>query len=98
MPTRPPSHRPFPRQPKPPRPSAASRGYGRKWQAASKAFLVVHPCCVECGELIEGDGVVDHDPPHKGDMRAFWDSATWRAMHKRCHDRKTANQDGGFGR
>jgi prophage lambdaSa04, HNH endonuclease family protein len=27
----------------------------------------------------------------------FWDKTNWQAMSKRCHDRKTAREDGGFG-
>lgn len=42
--------------------------------------------------------VVDHKIPHKGDMRLFWDRNNWQAMAKVCHDRKTAQEDGAFGR
>ena len=42
--------------------------------------------------------VVDHVIPHRGDMKLFWDPENHRAMAKRCHDRKTATEDGGFGR
>lgn len=56
--------------------------------------------------------VVDHKIPHRlkealdsGDTDAvaraqalFWDSDNWQAMSKPCHDRKTAREDGGFGR
>ncbi|KIA78859.1 hypothetical protein QR66_19165, partial [Chromobacterium piscinae] len=55
--------------------------------------------------------VVDHIRPHKlkvalesGDpnriaqaQALFWDSRNWMPMAKRCHDRKTAREDGGFG-
>ncbi|WP_304879789.1 HNH endonuclease [uncultured Parasutterella sp.] len=27
----------------------------------------------------------------------FWDESNWQALCKRCHDRKTAAEDGGFG-
>lgn len=79
--------------------TAAQRGYGSKWQKASKAFLAAHPLCIDC----EAEGrtepatVVDHDPPHKGDRVKFWDSSTWRPRCKPHHDRKTATEDGGFG-
>lgn len=42
--------------------------------------------------------VVDHIKPHRGDKVLFWDSANWQPLCKECHDRKTATEDGGFGR
>ena len=50
--------------------SASARGYGRKWQKESKAFLHDHPLCM-CGECDEGRKrvsqatVVDHKIPHR---------------------------------
>jgi len=74
--------------------SAAKRGYGRRWQAASKAFLQAHPLC-QCPDCDDGrkrvtpSTVVDHRIPHRGDQRLFWDQSNWTAMAKPCHDRKT---------
>lgn len=88
----------------PPRPrerqTAARRGYGYRWQQASKAFLALHPECGACLSrgLRESATVVDHVTPHKGCERLFWDEANWQGLCKRCHDRKTAAEDGGFGR
>lgn len=83
------------------RPTAHQRGYGRRWQAASKGFLRAHPFCAceDCAKLIhpEAATVVDHVIPHRGDMRLFWDRANWQPMAKRCHDRKTAREDGRWG-
>ncbi|MCH8683888.1 hypothetical protein L0C21_00970 [Sphingosinicellaceae bacterium A1X5R2] len=31
-------------------------------------------------------------------MGLFWDRANWQPMNRRCHSRKTAQHDGGFGR
>lgn len=79
--------------------TAAQRGYGARWQKASKAFLAAHRICVEDerdGQLVASQ-VVDHIVPHKGDMKLFWDSRNWQALCKSCHDRKTAREDGGFG-
>jgi len=78
------------------------RGYTRKWQEASKGYLRVHPMC-ECAECKAAPAplravVVDHIEPHKGDMAKFWDRNNWQAMAKVCHDKKTAREDGGFGR
>jgi 5-methylcytosine-specific restriction protein A len=42
--------------------------------------------------------VVDHIKPHKGDQALFWCRDNWQSLCKRCHDYKTATEDGGFGR
>lgn len=62
--------------------------------------MVKHPFCVECQRegSLEMATVVDHIVPHKGDMDLFWDSNNWQGLCKRHHDKKTATQDGGFGR
>lgn len=84
------------------RESSAKRGYGYRWQQASKGFLRAHPLC-QCEECQDGQlrvvpaAVVDHRIPHRGDMALFWDRSNWQAMSKACHDRKTAREDGGFG-
>ena len=75
--------------------SAAARGYGRRWQKASKAFLHRHPLCVECqrnGRYIAAT-VVDHIQPHRGDTKLFWDESNWQPLCKACHDRKTGLED-----
>lgn len=83
--------------------SSTERGYGYRWQKASKAYLAAHPLC-QCADCDEGRKrllpatVVDHRIPHRGDMALFWDSSNWQAMSKPCHDAKTAREDGGFGR
>lgn len=84
------------------RPSAAERGYGPRWQHESKRFLLAHPFC-ECKDCRKSSNplpatVVDHIIPHKGDPDLFWDISNWQSMAKRCHDRKTVESDGGFGR
>jgi len=43
-------------------------------------------------------GVVDHIVPHKGDADLFWQRTNWQPLCKPCHDRKTATEDGGWGR
>lgn len=79
--------------------SAASRGYDRSWQRASKAYLREHAFCVECQRrgAFEAATVVDHIIPHRGDPTLFWDQSNWQGLCKTHHDRKTATQDGGFG-
>jgi 5-methylcytosine-specific restriction protein A len=84
------------------RESSTKRGYGYKWQQAREQFLREHPLC-ECPDCLAGQkrtiasSVVDHKIPHKGDMKLFWDRSNWQAMSKRCHDSKTAREDGRWG-
>ena len=82
------------------RPNAYRRGYNSAWQKASKAYLIKHPYCAEClkSDIHTPATVVDHIKPHKGNKDLFWDSSNWQALCKHCHDRKTATEDGGFGR
>lgn len=96
MPSRPNVHRPNVHQAKASgrRGTAHQRGYTSAWQRASRAFLAAHPLC-ECDDcrkngLVRAAEVVDHFIPHRGDMTLFWDESNWRAMTKRCHDKKTA--------
>lgn len=72
-----------------------------RWQRERIAFLWIHPLC-ECDECKQlpvplPANVVDHKIPHKGNYNLFWDHDNWQAMNKRCHDKKTARENGGFG-
>lgn len=80
--------------------TAARRGYGHAWRNARAAYLRKHPLCVECQRngLAVPATVVDHIKPHRGDMKIFWDRDNWQPLCKHCHDRKTASEDGGFGK
>lgn len=81
--------------------TAAQRGYGSRWQRARLAFLAAHPLCeMDCARegRVTVATVVDHVVPHKGDPVLFWDEENWQAGCETCHNRKTARQDGGFGR
>jgi 5-methylcytosine-specific restriction enzyme A len=75
--------------------TAAQRGYGARWRKVRTHYLAKHPVCVRCCHVAT---VVDHIIPHKGDMNLFWDRNNWQPLCKTCHDRKTATEDGGFGR
>lgn len=71
------------------------------WRRARLAFLADHPLC-ECDDCkrngwLKPATVVDHVIPHKGDLGLFWDVDNWRANAKRCHDIKTARENG-FGK
>lgn len=76
--------------------SASSRGYGSRWQKARLIFLKEYPICALCQDELAS--VVDHIIPHKGDQELFWDVKNWQPLCKRCHDRKTVMEDGGWGR
>ena len=71
--------------------SAAQRGYGRKWQDASRLYLIAHPWCAKCNGLASE---VDHKIPHRGDIKLFWDRGNWQSLCHECHSRKTATEDG----
>jgi 5-methylcytosine-specific restriction enzyme A len=82
------------------RPSSAARGYGYRWQKYRAAYLAANPLCVEClkrGETTAAT-VVDHVVPHRGDQVLFWAPTNHQPLCKPDHDRKTAKEDGGFGR
>ncbi|MNY21286.1 HNH endonuclease [compost metagenome] len=79
--------------------TATERGYNSQWRKARKGFLLKHPLCKHCRDrdrLTEAT-VVDHIIPHKGDKELFWDRQNWQPLCKKCHDIKTATEDGGFG-
>ena len=70
-----------------------------RWRKNRAAFLAKHPLCVkhEARGLMVPAKVVDHKTPHKGDEVLFWDQTNWQGLCARCHNQKTARQDGGFG-
>lgn len=82
--------------------SSNARGYDATWQRLRIAFLAQHPLC-ECEDCEAGAKrltiaeVVDHIIPiaERPDLRLEWSNL--RAMAKRCHDRRTA-RDQGWGR
>ena len=82
------------------RETATARGYTHRWRKASKAYLARNPLCVKCQEFgnVTPATVTDHIVPHKGDADLFWNPGNWQALCKRCHNIKTATEDGGFGR
>jgi 5-methylcytosine-specific restriction protein A len=62
---------PCPCRPKPERLSAAKRGYGSKWQMASKAYLATHRVCkIQGPHCTQVATCVDHVvPPRTGRRR-----------------------------
>ena len=80
--------------------SATERGYTSAWSKARDGYIRQHPLCVHCERegFVQAATVVDHKVPHKGDKAIFWDSENWQSQCKMHHDRKTATEDGGWGR
>jgi len=91
MPTAPLTHKQRMPKPKDGRPTAAQRGYGYRWQKASKIYLRANPLCVEClrDGIIEAAECVDHIVPHKGEYKLFWNRNNWASKCIPCHNRKT---------
>lgn len=94
--------------------SAAQRGYGSKWRTSAAQYLQANPLCVRCQArgLVRLATDVDHIVPHRlGEaldsedpdrialaQSLFWRRSNWQSLCKVCHSRKTATEDGGFGR
>lgn len=85
--------------------SAHARGYDARWRARRLVYLRKHPLCVRCEQAgrVTPARVVDHIVPHKGDPALFWDESNWQSLCDHtspfdCHGKKTATEDGGFGR
>jgi 5-methylcytosine-specific restriction protein A len=79
--------------------SPAQRGYDAAWRRVRGAYLAAHPLC-ECDDCQAGAKritpaeVVDHIDTIEArpDLRLSWSNL--RAMSKRCHDRRTARDQG----
>ncbi|MCK9569272.1 HNH endonuclease [Candidatus Pacearchaeota archaeon] len=80
--------------------SSHARGYTPAWRRARLIYLAEHPLCAQCAKQGRRAAatVVDHIVPHKRNQELFWDEANWQGLCKTCHNRKTASEDGGFGR
>lgn len=77
------------------RPSAALRGYGRRWRGYRSRYLRQHPLC-SCGEPSTD---VDHIEAVTGPAdRLFWVPSNHQPLCHSCHSAKTAREDGGLGK
>jgi 5-methylcytosine-specific restriction enzyme A len=81
------------------------RGYDWRWRRYREAYLKRHALCAECQRQgrTTAARVVDHIRPHKGDQALFWEPSNHQSLCDytspwNCHGRKTALEDGGFGR
>lgn len=74
------------------RPSAAARGYDRRWRTYREAYLIRHPLCGSCKAAgrVTAATVVDHIRPHRGDLTLFWAAENHQPLCARCHNCKTA--------
>lgn len=92
--------------------SARARGYDARWERYREHWLTAHRYCgqrdggervaehSECAladRLVDAT-VVDHIVPHCGDPKLFWARENHQSLCQTCHNRKTATEDGGFGR
>jgi 5-methylcytosine-specific restriction protein A len=76
------------------RPSAASRGYGRRWQRLRLMFLRANPLCADPFGLHANSGEVamaehaDHIKPKRDGGQDKWDNL--QGLCHSCHSKKTA--------
>lgn len=81
--------------------SSTARGYGAKWQRFRKLYLKANPLCRPCdleGRTTEATAIDHIVPVTSKDDPAFWDEQNMQPICQPCHSRKTALEDGGFGR
>ena len=75
-----------------PRPTAASKGYGARWQKYRRLFLFDHPWCAECEKL--GRQVpatlIHHIRKPDGNYELFWDESNHCPVCRRHHAVVTA--------
>lgn len=76
-----------------PRLSACKRGYGRRWERQRKTVLAEEPICRICGH--NPSTCVDHIIPRSQGGSDYRENL--QGLCERCHNRKTATEDGGFG-
>jgi len=71
-----------------------------RWRRLRIQFIRVHPLCEVCKRkgVVNAAEIVDHIKPHQGNEGLFWNESNWQALCKSCHDRKTAKEDGRWGR
>lgn len=96
MPTKATAHRPSHAAYQPARPSAARRGYGRRWQKYREWFLACNPLCEVCDHAATD---VDHIEAVSGPADPlFWQPSNHQALCGDCHKRKTIADDGALAR
>lgn len=78
--------------------SAASRGYGARWRKLRLMFLRANPLCYECLNhgIIKEATDVDHIISKKSGGTDAWDNL--QPLCRECHSKKTAKEDGRWGK
>lgn len=79
--------------------TATERGYDARWRKLRKAFLANNPLCVYCLKEDRTEPATQVD--HKVAVRIGGAMYDWNNLQALCdthHSRKTATEDGGFGR
>lgn len=71
--------------------------YGQAyWRKSLKPTILARdPVCCHCKRA--PSVVADHIKPHRGDRALFCDMKNLQGLCTRCHNKKTASEDGGFG-
>lgn len=83
--------------------SSSARGYDRDWQKIRKRVLERDKHICQGDDCLGQDRItpashVDHIIPHEGkDDPLFRDESNLQSLCRRCHSKKTAAEDGGFG-
>lgn len=73
-----------------------------RWKATRLGYFRAHPLCVDPyklhGLVVVAAAELDHIEPHEEVYERFWDPTNWQGLCKSCHSKKTALENGGFGR
>ena len=78
--------------------TSRQRGYTTEWSKLSKWYRQQHPLCEMClkRDLLVAAECVDHIVPKA--QGGTDDESNLQSLCWSCHSRKTAKDDGGFGR
>jgi hypothetical protein len=60
-----------------------------RWRILRIRHLKANPYCADC--YLPGN-TVDHEPPHRGDVAAFFDERRFVTRCTCCHNRKTGRE------
>jgi 5-methylcytosine-specific restriction protein A len=69
-----------------------------RWKNVRAAHIRKFPVCERCAKFgrVTPAVLVDHHPPHDGDVAAFWDSKRFRSLCFRCHGVARGEQKKGY--
>jgi 5-methylcytosine-specific restriction enzyme A len=80
--------------------SARERGYDSRWSKLSRDFRRAHPLCALCeaNGIVKEAECVDHVVSVKRAPDRKFDVSNLRSLCWSCHSKKTAREDGSFGK